>query len=325
MLALPASNPVRYPPKFRFVEGLHEATAGDFRRFGEKAVINCTKLAPDAALKLCEQRIEALEAKIKERAQRGQRSDTLEESLEQERSWAAQLAGIAVIKLKPPSRKPRYESLVNDTQIKSVIKLGKTKQGVFYLVYTLDSGWKTCSFVATGKIVKALNFALEQRGKIGATIKEVIPVEDGSIKLRYNWNGTKTSSCAIADISPYLTDWNNSRISASDKPCLKDQLEAEATKRGLEFTALLDDETWCLRITKDGAYLGGVLIEGQNLIVSRVGYQGEVKARFPKGAIALIADALPAQAPDEKLVAEDTLRLINQRDRATSKILSRTI
>jgi hypothetical protein len=322
MVALSSNPPLRHPPKYRFVDGLHEATAGDFKRFGEKAVINCTKLLPDEALKLCQQRIETLQAKIKERRDRGQRSDSLEISLEQEQHWATQLSGIAIIKPKAPSHTPKYESLVRDTRISSIVKLGKTKQGVFYLVYTLDSGWKTCSFVSSAKIIKALTFALEQRGKVGATIKEIVPITQDSLKIRFDWNGAKSSICTVADIAPYLVTWNNARLPASDKPSLKEQLEIEASNRGLRFTSILDEDIWCLRVTKEGKYIGGIAIEGNDLYVSRVGYQGEVKARFPKGAIALIADAMPTNPVDEEVLALETARFNKERDRVTLEILS---
>jgi hypothetical protein len=322
MLALTYTAPLRYPPKFRFVEGLHEATAGDFKRFGEKSVINCQRLSPTDALNLCHRRIADLEAKIRTRRDRGQLSDSFEASLEQEQSWANQLSGIRVLKPKTPSRTPKYESLVRDTEIKEVVKLGKTKQGVFYLVYRLQSGWKTCSFVSTVKIIKALTFALEQQGKVGAKITEIIPIADDSFNIRFDYNGAQTSVFKITDISSYLVAWNNSRIPACDQPNLKEQLEAEAVRRGFEFTSILDEDIWCIRVSKNGTYLGGILIEGKTLIVSRAGDRSEIKARFVKGAIALLADAAPKHRRDSVALAVETKEFNESRDRKLADVLS---
>lgn len=320
MITLASTPPRRYPPNFRFVEGLHEATAGDFKRFGEKAVIDCAQLSPTDALALCQQRIEALEAKIKAHRNCGKRSDSLEASREQEQNWAKQLLGITILKPKAPSRAPKYESLVRDTEIKEVVKLGKTKQGVFYLAYRLHSGWKTCSFVSTVKIIKALTFALEQQGKVGVKINEIIPIADDSFKIRFD--SAQTSTFKIADISPSLIAWNNSRLPVSDKPDLKEQIEAEATRRGFDFKSILDEDVWCVRVSKDGTYLGGVLIDGTDLIVSRAGDKSEFKARFVKGAVALIADSVTMQKQDKATLAAETKEFVAARKQSLEQVLS---
>jgi hypothetical protein len=290
MIALTTKLPSRTPPRFRFADGLHEATAGDFRRFGEKAVINCAVLPIDRQRQFCDQRIEDLQGKIGDRKFKGQRFDAYEQSLEQEINWLHQLSGIAVLKpKKTSSRTPKYDSLVKDTQLADVAKLGKTKQGVFYLVYHLDSGWKTCSFVSTSKILKALGFALEELNITNAKIKEVSPVDNG-VNLRYDFGGSDFFT--FSQLSHYLVSWNNSRLPVSAKPSLKEQLEAEIAKRGFSCTAINDDGLWCLRVNSGSTYLGGIAIDNQQLFVSRAGQKGEVRARFAAGAIALLANSL---------------------------------
>jgi hypothetical protein len=319
MVALTNKLPSRTPPRFRFVDGLHEATAGDFRRFGEKAVINCASLPIDRQRQLCDQRIEDLRGKIGDRKLKGQRFDAYEQSLEQEINWLHQLSVIAVLKpKKTSSRTPKYDSLVKDTQLTDVAKLGKTKQGVFYLVYHLGSGWKTCSFVSTSKILKALGFALEELNIANAKIKEVSPVDNG-VNLRYDFGGSDFFT--FAQLSHYLVSWNNSRLSTSAKPSLKEQLEAEIAKRGFSFTAINDDGLWCLRVNNGNTYLGGIAIDGQQLFVSRAGQKGEIRARFAAGAVALLTDSLRPVLSREA-IAQQTQDFNQQRDQEALAILS---
>ncbi len=75
-----------------------------------------------------------LRTKIQTCQKKSQRFDYFDQCLEQELDWIHQLSGIAILKpKKSPSRSPKYDSLVKGTQLADVTKLGKTKQGVFYL------------------------------------------------------------------------------------------------------------------------------------------------------------------------------------------------
>jgi hypothetical protein len=319
MVALTNKLPSRTPPRFRFVDGLHEATAGDFRRFGEKAVINCASLPIDRQRQLCDQRIEDLQSKIGDRKLKGQRFDAYEQSLEQELNWVHQLSGIAVLKpKKASSRTPKYDSLVRDTRLANVTKLGKTKQGVFYLVYHLDNGWKTCSFVSTSKILKALGFALEQLSGIDTKIKEIVPIDSG---VRVMYHHGSSEFFAAAQLSPHLASWNNSRLPAPAKPSLKEQLEIEIAKRGFTCTSINDDGLWCLRVNSGNNYLGGIAIDGQQLFVSRAGQKGEIRARLAAGAVALLTDSLRPVLSREA-IAQQTQDFNQQRDQEALAILS---
>lgn len=286
---------------------MHEATAGDFRRFGDKAVVNCTKLPRDRQLEFCQLHINTLQAKIQQRESKGQAFDSCQESLTQELNWAAQLSSTPTPQNKKLDRAPSYDSLVRDTPITQVLKLGKTKQGVFYLVYQLANGWKTCTFVSSSKILKALVFALEQQGKVGAKLQEVVAIADTQIKIRYNWQGIKSSICTTTDISPYLVEWNNSRLPAVSHSTekLRAEIEKEVISRNLTAQFIEDEGELFSRIYCD-KLLGIISVGTAGKITITTEEYREKKVHSIRGAMGLITNKLPrSRTPDSEIIAEN--------------------